>query len=230
MARRWECPNGCPAVLGPERPRLDATCRVCLKCSAKSPRLVQRVCPANERRKSAGKERTRAKVAERRDSARDERSIAGVHMDLELRRIARLPVWEQARKAGIPLAFRDVRAALERCEVRISNRRYGWRTGAADTGTRRIIWINRPRLGDGAFSAKSTLLHEACHIVLREPVRSGKRRPHGREFHDLLQMAACAYFGLKWDSITAHFKSTDGRYAMDYAISAAWLESQRAGA
>ncbi len=39
---RWDCPNGCPGVLGPYAPPKRATCRVCLACSADSVLLVER--------------------------------------------------------------------------------------------------------------------------------------------------------------------------------------------
>lgn len=67
MSTRWECPNGCGAVLGPTRPRTDHTCRFCLDCSAKSKndRLVRRVATTLERRK----EKKMSKAAKRAERA-----------------------------------------------------------------------------------------------------------------------------------------------------------------
>jgi hypothetical protein len=43
---RWVCPVGGLGALGPKAPRKTATIRYCLPCSAKSPTLVERTCPA----------------------------------------------------------------------------------------------------------------------------------------------------------------------------------------
>jgi hypothetical protein len=60
---RWACPNGCPGVLGPSRPRRDDVRRYCLKCSEDSGRLVERVAPVIERRRQSAKERAKRKRA-----------------------------------------------------------------------------------------------------------------------------------------------------------------------
>lgn len=66
MSVRWECPNGCPAVLGPKRPRRDNVVRFCLACSAKAGRLVPRSSPVVERERSASRERSAEKQARNR--------------------------------------------------------------------------------------------------------------------------------------------------------------------
>jgi hypothetical protein len=40
--RRWVCPNGCPGVHAPDKPRADDVRRYCLPCSEASGRLVRR--------------------------------------------------------------------------------------------------------------------------------------------------------------------------------------------
>lgn len=58
---RWECPAGKhPGVLGPSRPRRDNIVRYCLPCSEAAGKLVERVAPALERKRTT--------VAQRRDA------------------------------------------------------------------------------------------------------------------------------------------------------------------
>jgi hypothetical protein len=54
--RRWVCPNCGGAVLAPSRPRKDDVRRFCLKCSAKSGRLIERSCPAAETKRVVSRE------------------------------------------------------------------------------------------------------------------------------------------------------------------------------
>lgn len=71
---RWVCPNGCPAVLGPARPPMDAVCRYCLRCSATSLTLVTRTAPVLERQAQQRNERRERRAAANR--ARRERKCA----------------------------------------------------------------------------------------------------------------------------------------------------------
>lgn len=59
---RWNCPNGCGGVLAPTRPRKDDVRRYCLDCSKRTGRLVERVSPALERKRTVRVERSRAKA------------------------------------------------------------------------------------------------------------------------------------------------------------------------
>lgn len=70
MARLWICPICGRGVRAPDRMRRDDTRRFCLACSAKSPRLVVRTCPALEKRRAAKQARRKMKakkVKENRD-------------------------------------------------------------------------------------------------------------------------------------------------------------------
>jgi hypothetical protein len=82
---RWTCPNACPAVLGPKRPRRDDVSRYCLSCSAKKGRLVERSAPSLEKRKADAARR----LAEKRERAKrraDERlTVRWTAGDVDLR-------------------------------------------------------------------------------------------------------------------------------------------------
>ena len=71
---RWVCPNGCPGVLGPERPRRDSVTRYCLPCSAKAYVLVRREPAAivkAKAKKAAREVEIRAANAAERELRRD---------------------------------------------------------------------------------------------------------------------------------------------------------------
>jgi hypothetical protein len=98
--KRWICPMCQAGKLAPERPRRDDVRRYCLPCSQTTGRLVERACPALDRKRAAKKERQAAKRA----TARDRQAAADLArytvgtpatgvIDLrdELRRLMRLP-------------------------------------------------------------------------------------------------------------------------------------------
>lgn len=59
----WRCPECGSGVRAPQQPRRNDTRRFCLDCSAQSPILVERICPANERRREKSVARSRAKAS-----------------------------------------------------------------------------------------------------------------------------------------------------------------------
>lgn len=74
---RWDCPNGLHAgVLGSTRPPADATVRFCLLCSEESGRLVPRVAPALERKRTVRRERQSSKAQREREAAAAAREAA----------------------------------------------------------------------------------------------------------------------------------------------------------
>src|ERR1041385_7908563 len=99
---RWNCPNGLhPGVLGPSRPPRASVVRFCLPCSEVSGRLVERVAPALETKRTAAAERQKARAAavrKRAAAAREKAAAAetacytveGVDLRTELARLVRL--------------------------------------------------------------------------------------------------------------------------------------------
>jgi hypothetical protein len=57
----WKCPTCSNGVRAPQQPRKNDTRRYCLACSKHSATLVERVCPANERKREASAKVSRAK-------------------------------------------------------------------------------------------------------------------------------------------------------------------------
>lgn len=95
MNRRWVCPNGCGNnILAPGRMRTDDVRRYCLDCSKKSGRLVARVCPALEKKRTDAKARRREKAAADRAMAAEARRLEdGTNVDALLRKARRLKAW-----------------------------------------------------------------------------------------------------------------------------------------
>lgn len=67
---RWECPNGCPGVLGPSRPRKDNIVRYCLDCSKREGKLVERIAPTLEKQRARAKEKSQLKASTKAARAR----------------------------------------------------------------------------------------------------------------------------------------------------------------
>lgn len=158
----WECPLCETRKRGPTKPRLDATVRFCLSCSAKSDRLVKRVCPALEQ-KRAQKEATRKaaedrkretkKRAEAKKAEAAEQRFFWAGQDLRV-------LWAQMQKlpnASDALGKRQADLAVRRCSRR--PRRWGtawyWERRAQVS-----VWegLEMDRLVD-------TMIHELAHII-----------------------------------------------------------------
>lgn len=98
----WTCPL-CPSrKQGPEKPRLDATVRFCLSCSAKSDRLVKRVCLALEKKREKlkasrkasqdRKRETQKRARERKDQQADQKFLwAGADLRVLWAQMQELP-------------------------------------------------------------------------------------------------------------------------------------------
>jgi len=103
MARvRWNCPNGCPGVLGPSRPRMNNICRYCLPCSQTAGILVERGAPAlnQKRMKTAKRHKEKKQSAANREEAREleRHSIAGLDLRAVVKLAGRLPALRPAAK------------------------------------------------------------------------------------------------------------------------------------
>lgn len=88
---RWRCPSCSSGVLAPSRPRKLDVRRWCLDCSAKGPRLVERVPVALEAKRKERKKRQARKAAAKRGFLRPNSYYCLVgHMDIR-RRLSLIP-------------------------------------------------------------------------------------------------------------------------------------------
>lgn len=186
--RRWTCPRCSTGRLAPSRPRRDDVRRYCLPCSEATGRLVERVCPANERERAtstaasttkrkakastAATRRAEAKAAEKaRLDKRFTRRRPYDETVVDLRR--ELPrVWRAARKV-------EPRLSPEPPKLVASH-------GSGSYACKREDEI---RLGRGCDW--HTLVHEVAHFVQFRrgfAERSdGKRAVHDRAFYFILR-------------------------------------------
>lgn len=184
--RRWVCPSCGGGAIAPDRPRRDDTRRYCLACSASTGRLVERTCPALDRRRAVSSERTAAKrkasverrkasVEREREAARARRTLGGVDLLAEAKRLWALPAMREVR--GRPAA----RHRRMFPEVVIRHRRGVSSSGHCRYGDRRIVVT----AGTDVNRAIEVVLHELVHAAC------GAMHGHNATFWRTLRSAAC---------------------------------------
>lgn len=164
---RWECPNGHPGVLASTRPPKDSIDRYCLICSAETGRLVLRVAPALERKRSSAAvtsaNRAKAKRAreaaarERKKQAETERyTVEDVDLREEFKRLIKLRAFggKQGRLSRRPPEFVISRRSQHPAS----------RLGYAEPWRNRITVATWP--GQSVARIRETLVHELTHIVI----------------------------------------------------------------
>lgn len=186
-AVRWVCPTCGTGRLAPSRPRKNDVRRYCLPCSEKTGRLVERVAPSLERRREESRERQAAKTkaerarararqqkaaAERLAREREKRTILGLNIDEEARRLWNLPVL-RARPRWTP----DVPPI----KVRRSATKIHTSGFSSYNGSRIVLTI-----GSDEYEALGVLLHELLHPLVGRP----GGQVHPPEFWRLLRSAA----------------------------------------
>jgi hypothetical protein len=160
---RWECPNGCPGVLGSSRPRKDDVVRYCLKCSAHTGRLVERTAPALDKQRAARLEQRAQTALRKAHKDRAKRTayftVDGVNMHEALCEAWRLPTVQELRHRNH--VYTDVpKLEVKRCKDSWYRRRWG----TAYIGRHKIVLYIRPDHGT-AKEVLDTLLHEVAHLV-----------------------------------------------------------------
>lgn len=170
--RRWVCLRCGGGVNGVERPRKDDVRRYCLDCSAKTGRLVERTCPALEKKRAVSSERAAAKrsrLAEReREAIRARYTLGDLDLQKEAQRLWRLPVMKEQKCWRERLPDIDIRVSADKTYT--SGRSYGGR-----------VVVTR---GYDPYGVREVLLHELVHEVLPMGVH------HGDPFYPVLVRAA----------------------------------------
>lgn len=183
--KRWVCPRCKKGVNAPNRMPRDDSRRYCLRCSATSPRLVERVCPARQRRLAA-KAATRRRKTENRRTARVARiqkqrqqrdSLPWRDRDdqirLEFRRLCRLDAWE-GNARGAVLTIRRSRLRTHRSGHAKPQRGEVVITFGKDSDQAQLCML---------------LLHELAHVA------APPREMHGDTFRSLYAQAAREAYG-----------------------------------
>lgn len=183
--KRWICPQCAGGANAPERPRKDDVRRFCLPCSAKSGQLVQRICPALDKRRSKSAAHRADKATRKAAKARSKWMVAG----LDVRTVAG-KCWRALKALGYVSPCRDLPTLYV---MRSSLGTRGW---AHSHGTVRLYF------GDGSgpsgsnapdrATVRELVLHELCHHIDRAFRDS---HHHGPKFNGALCDAAHKLWG-----------------------------------
>lgn len=205
--RRWICKTCGKGVNAPERLKRNDTRRYCLACSAKSPTLVERHCPAVE-----GAKAKRAAARKVKSSKRRERHAAKVSA-------------EKAADAAAP--FRDSDAKIRAEFVRL-RRLKAWGRKLSTRFSLRRSKVRRHRVSGHCWGSnrititvgyeadeaqiKMVLVHELAHAA------SGCRDDHNGRFRAVMLDAAIEAYGI--ESVGAYSKIWEFDNAVADAIRA----------
>jgi len=173
MAKRWVCPRCSKGAIAPERPRKDDVRRYCLPCSKKTGKLVERTCPALDKRREAKAALTR----QRKKKAADKRAAdPREHIRRLFNHWKRHPVW-----AG-DCAHATVTVHAHKSKERTSGYAY-YMSGEVHL-----------TIGSDPAMARAVILHELAHVAQgrRDPLNT---RGHDDGFRSILMEAATEIVG-----------------------------------
>jgi hypothetical protein len=197
---RWECPNGCPAVLGPRRPKSDNVCRYCLRCSTMGKFLVRRTSPTVEKSRSKRIVDHRDKLAAKRVREQERKAayytFEGVNLYDKMIEFTRLPVFKDNPIGDrVPIYIYPPRLRLRRCSKKPRSRlgfcRYNGNGSSIRSHISISVWPEAT-----LTSLLETLLHEVVHAhVGTSPFRHN--RHHGPRFKAILRAACEEAFGVR---------------------------------
>jgi len=178
--RVWKCLTCGSGVRAPDRPVKLATARFCLTCSADSPTLVERVCPAldreKEQRQQAAKaraDRRREQAAKRKDTkiakARSARLVSVLYQERDGSTLSFDPVYELAQlwTAGASAGlhedrdhYRIPKLAVRRSATKARTSGHAYWGGS---GGRRIVITLGATKSATIGALLGVLAHEAAH-------------------------------------------------------------------
>jgi hypothetical protein len=197
---RWECPHGCPAVLGPRKPKIDNVCRYCLPCSATRGRLVKRSSPVLEklRRERLVKiaNKRMAKLSRKHERTAAYYTVLDVNLYDKMIEFTRLPVFKDNPIGDrVPIYIYPPRLRLRRCSKKPRSRlgfcRYNGNGSSIRSHISISVWPEAT-----LTSLLETLLHEVVHAhVGASPFRHN--RHHGPRFKAILRAACEEAFGVR---------------------------------
>lgn len=194
---RWVCPECGKGALGSSRPRKLATVRFCLACSAKSATLVERTCPALDKKRAAGQAQTRKKAKRKATRARDQERTRFVYRqgsrEFDLRREAR-KLWRAMDMKG--------RRALPRMEIR--HRKVSQYTTGRSYRGRIVLTLYRDC---PAPDALTLLAHELAH----EAAPYGEA--HGPRWRSLFACSVESVYGAGIEQAGSNYHGLHGAIA-----------------
>jgi len=200
MNRLWVCPNCAKGVRAPGRLRKNDVRRFCYPCSQGKGVLVERVCPALERKRSVAADRAKKKAKRKREKTKAKAKMQYVVGDPpvdcmeEMKRLVRLKAF--GRKFKAPRGWYVPKLEVRRRDDNYSS---GVCFGSGSGRFARIvITCGRWQPPSGV---KAVLLHELCHAAATSTsnglLRMGRGEdPHGQEFKLRFAEAAAEAYGV----------------------------------
>lgn len=177
--RRWVCPSCGSGVNAPERPRRDDVRRYCLDCSAETGRLVERTCPALEKKRQTAREKRAARTITNREREAEAelaaRSVGDFDLLAEAKRIWNLPTMKELRGRG-SRPFPEIEWRRSAHKARTSGHCWFW--AGSRLGQDRIVIT----IGRDSYGAVATVIHELVHAVSHEK--------HSRRFWTTMRCVA----------------------------------------
>lgn len=186
----WTCPKCSSTRRAPSKPRKNDVRRYCLTCSDETGKLVERVCPALEKRREKRiVERVAARIMDVAERAQRALEFPEC-LHEEWKRMCRLPTAREGLKRfGPPTLILKGRAAASPSRGRIGTARFG----------RREVLIYPFR--GSPIAVREAMLHELAHHVNYRRVQFvlGKTltdaRGHGDTFRAVLKDLVEEYVG-----------------------------------
>lgn len=199
-SRRWVCPDCGTGKLAPSRPRRDDVRRYCLRCSERTGRLVERVCPVNERARELAEERSKKKAGRRRAVARKRREAA---KESARERRSRLAPYEAFFRRALRLKSWEVDLATRPPRTSWSFASDGHASGCANA------WNVSVRFGVNVSSNLEVVLHELAHSAFerRRLVVDGEPRAHNSVFRTILAAATSEVVGFRVDPAASTYEN-----------------------
>lgn len=165
--KRWVCPTGDhPGVLGPGKPAANNIVRFCLPCSEEKGFLVDRTCPANEKKRARRSESIKKKAKQKREAKRkqDEKKFFADGIDIRERfkALKKLKAWHLFGR------FYRVRAS----KLTVRRRKEAHVSGHAKRRNGAIV-VTVPTTATRA-QVEMLLLHELAHVAAPVKCAHGK--------------------------------------------------------
>jgi predicted SprT family Zn-dependent metalloprotease len=185
---RWKCAICNHGLLAPSKPRKNDVRRYCLPCSEETGKLVERVAPALEKKRSVTKEKqiTKAK-AQRQKRAVATKTKKQIDKDTSVRQA----IFEKEADKIWKLLQPFHQNRISRPKIRIITTRqprgasgvYYWGMNEA------TVRITKHNETENFVRDWKVLAHELCHAVQTRQVRE-KEGNHGRTFYKMLRHVA----------------------------------------
>jgi hypothetical protein len=216
--RRWSCPNCNRGALAPDRLDGDDARGYCLRCTAKTGRLVRRVCPAKERTVAARASARQTRAARRREKLKAQREAHRTRLAaLRALPIAKLTTLNDSDAL---LEAKRRYAKLAAWERDLTDVTITIRHSAQAIQTSGRAWLDRivVTVGSDVADAHATILHELAHVA------AGQDEWHGARWRGFFLAAASEVCGRRVEASSV-LTRRELQNVIAAALAASWVQS-----